>query len=479
MAYLSIFLLFALPATFGVSALAAARLGKEKITLLLAGTIVGLALLVTSTHLIMLLVPLSRSSLLVLLLALTTSTAWLLTKTNARKHWQTRPLDRTALIVLLLMTGLFSLIAPKLLFTQAGGLSTGIVSAYGDLGWHLANITSLQDNSSFIPEDPIMAGEKLKYPPLANLFSAMLLTAGASFVQSVVIPALVLIPLTLTLLYCFTREFAGLRQAGIIALLLFLFGGATLGWLYLPDDWQAAGQPLSQFLADPPRSYTGSTNADNQLNLLNPIVTLLLPQRPFLFGMPLAFTVLLLLHKAKPRHRRPFIAAGLAAGLVPLFHAHTALALAPAIIALAAIKPSKQWLYFFAAAAIAGLPSLLYYRGVIDEPGTFLTYKLGWMSAPDNWVVYWLKNSGFLLPAALLGLMAPAPKAAKALAAAGLILFAAANIWLFAVWEWDNTKIFAYWLLLTLPLSQLGMQFSRPMVQLGWQNVPCKIIISV
>ena len=181
-------------------------------------------------------------------------------------------------------------------------------------------------------------------------------------------------------------------------------------------------------------------------------MSLLLPQRTFLFGIPLAATILLLLLKIKSRGAPALLAAGVLAGLLPLFHAHTVLALIPVIISLIILYPTKKWLYFFSIAGLIGLPELLIYRAGSSSFSSLFRLQLGWMSSPDNFIIYWFKNAGLLIPATLLAPFLPAPRAIKVLALAGLVLFAAANIWLFAVWEWDNTKLLIYWLIFSLPL---------------------------
>lgn len=458
MSLLPTIIIFAVPAFFGITLLSSLKLFREKIVLLLSGTIVGLTVFTTLAYLSVPLMPLSGKSIFFLLILLLGTTIYLLQRTAAWSHWQSRPVHFPTLIVLILLVGLFSLIAPKLLIVKTDGLFTGVINAWGDLGWHMSNITLLRDNTSLIPEDPILAGTKLTYPFLSNFFSAILLAGGASFSLSVVAPALVLIPLTLALFYCLVRAVTTNKHAALIALLLFLFGGSTLGWLQLPTDWSDSGQPLFEFLTHLTKNYSGHSDNPLNLHLINPIISLLLPQRSFLFGIPLGFTILLLLLSARRpggqrRNNIPaFFMAGILAGLLPLFHAHTVLALIPAIIIIFLFHPGRSWIYFFLPAFIIGLPEILLYKSGLESPGAFISWKPGWMAYPDGQITYWLKNSGLILPITLLGLILPAPKMAKRLALAGLILFIAADLWLFAPWEWDNTKLFVFWLLFTLPL---------------------------
>jgi hypothetical protein len=144
--------------------------------------------------------------------------------------------------------------------------------------------------------------------------------------------------------------------------------------------------------------------------------------------------------------------AGLLAGVLPLFHAHSVVALVPVIILFFFYRPHRSWYIFFLTAAISGLPGVLYFITSPSSASASPHLQLGWMAHNQSFIIFWLKNSGLLLPIALLGFFLPATKTAKLLAGAGLLLFLIANIWRFAAWEWDNTKIFVYWLLFTLPL---------------------------
>ena len=452
MPLLSTIFIFAIPAVFGTAVFTALKLFREKITLLLTGTIFGLTIFTALAFIVNPLFSLNTKMPLFLLLVLLAATIYLLRLPSTKQHWQKCHLDKTALIILLLLLGLFSLIAPKLLIDKPEGLHTGVINAYGDIGWHMSNITLLKDNQSLIPQNPILAGTSLAYPFLPNLFSAILLATGASFSSSVTAPALILIPLLMTLFYCLSRTLTSSKTAAVIALLLFLFGGSTLGWISIANDWSASGQSFTDFFTHLSRNVSGHSDNPDGFYLINSVVSLLLPQRSFLFGMPLAFTILLLLLKAKNRGAPAFIIAGILSGLLPLFHAHTVLSLIPVILALVIINFNKKWFYFVITAGIIGLPQLLLYKSGFASTSTFIHLQLGWMSAEDGFILFWLKNTGFILPAVIFGLIQPAKKEVKAFALSALLIFISANIWLFAPWEWDNTKLFVYWLLFSLPL---------------------------
>lgn len=430
---------------------------REKTLLIAIGTVVGLTVTTVITYLASAFFLLSPS----LISAVLLSEITYVIVTNTQKiDWspfKNLHTNKPALLVLLVLIFFSALISPKLLFTSPGpntGLATSTINAYGDLGFHLANITNLAYNSTIPPANPILAGHNLTYPFFSNFFSAILLVAGANYSQAVVWPAFLLIPLTLFLFYHLTFYLTSSSKIALIALLLFALGGSTFGWVRIVSDLHIPHESLIQWLANLPINYTGHSDDPSGFYIINPIISLLLPQRSFMFGMSLAFIILLLLNRETihPASRRVMIFAGLLAGLLPLFHAHTVIALVPIIILLFLRQPKQGWIPFFLTAALTGLPGLLYFSTSPASAAAAPHLQLGWMAHDQSIPIFWLKNSGLLLPLTLLGLFLPASKSAKFLAVAGLLLFLSANLWRFAAWEWDNTKIFVYWTLFTLPL---------------------------
>ncbi len=453
MAFLSILLLFAVPSVLGAVSLTALKIFREKVVLLLAGSAAGLAVITFLTYLTTSFNPLSKSTLTAAVLAAAVGTVIILFKTPAVSHWRACYTDRAAVVILILLTALCVLVAPKLLLPRPdGSLYNGIINAYGDIGWHAASVANLAESNTVPPQDPIVAGRRLTYPFMVNFFSAMLLKSGASLSQSVVWPALLLMPLALTLLYCFVRQLTGKKSAAIVALLLFVFGGAVMGWPRIFHDWQLQNDTWWYFLTHlPNRDYSG-VGVDRQgFHFINPVFTLLPVQQAFLFGLPLALIITTLLFSGRDNVRR-LAAAGVLAGILPLFHAHTALALAPVVAGALLLYPRGRWHFFLLPAILAGIPALLYYGTGSLESGSFFRLEPGWLAGQENIFWYWLKNTGLLLPVILLGFFLPAPRQAKILAAAGLTIFAAANILLFAPWAWDNYKLLLYWLVFSLPL---------------------------
>lgn len=472
-------LLFIIPALFGAVVVAGSKVLTEKVTVVLMGTILGLVVHITATYILTILgLPLS-AAIVITLPVLFIALFVVLIKTQAWLYWVSLPTDKILVVALVVLLALSSIVSPKLLIQKDDGLYTGIVNAFGDIAWHATNITSFAVGQSFPPQNPIFAHTKLYYPFLTNFSSAVLLVSGASLPQSVNLPAFILIPVLLGLIYVFVRELTNSKTAAVIALLLFLFGGATMGISRLPADWQESGKSLVEFLWQlPNRNYSGVGTDEQGFHFSNPVTTLLLPQRAFLFGIPISLSLLLLLLKGTQdvlARRKAFILAGVLAGFIPLFHAHSILALVPVIIGLFILAPSWPWIWFVIPALVVGLPEISYYIGQETEPGAFFRWGPGWLAGDTNWMWYWLKNTGLLLPVTLLGFFLPAPRQLKILSAAALIIFAVANTWLFAPWAWDNFKLFVYFFIFSLPL--VAWVSTRALKQTNWILKPLIVLV--
>jgi hypothetical protein len=146
--------------------------------------------------------------------------------------------------------------------------------------------------------------------------------------------------------------------------------------------------------------------------------------------------------------------------------AHGYLALA-AVLPLALLGRRGSWPGVFALAAAAALPALPQVWWLTQEMqgSGFVRWLPGWMARTpagppgvSGLVYFWLWNLGPLLPLAAAGLLLWRRIGLQrpGFWAAAWVAFALPSLWAFAPWEWDNTKLYAVWLLLALiPLSAL------------------------
>ena len=208
-------------------------------------------------------------------------------------------------------------------------------------------------------------------------------------------------------------------------------------------------------LAAGPWDYLWKTELNYQW--VNIFFGFLASQRAFLYGLPLACAILALLLDAVRRgSTRRFLAAGLVAGLLPLAHLPTMLALAIVTPVLVVLFPRRGWLVFLVAwGAVAG-PQLLLQQG--GSPGILAAFRvqLGWVGGSDpwSWFWFWLQNMGWFAPLLLVALVARrvVPERSRRLLAAFMAIFVVANVFVFQPWDWDNHKILVYWFLATVIL---------------------------
>lgn len=418
----------------------------------MVGSILGITAYGTLTYVVGHLIPITAVSILIELI-LFLFIAFVGLGTHGWRNILHTKTDPIALTILSLSLILFFIIGGKLLIEKPDGIYTGIINAFGDVGWHGAIINGLAGQTTLPMENPILAGEKLTYPFLANLISSTMVVVGSSLTASVDVPAILLIPCILVLMYFVGKQYSESQTAGVLICLLFLFGGATFGWIQFFSDISKSTVPLTEFLfALPAEDYSGVGTSAKGFHFLNPVTSLLLPQRAMLFGIPIVLSVLLLLHPKNIKIKYAASTAGVFAGMLPLFHAHACIALAAAIIALIITNPTKKWFSFFIPAFAIGIPELPFYMQGNATSGSFFRYGPFWMAGEENHILYWIKNTGAYIPFSILGLFLKAPKSTKALALAGTFLFIIADTFLFAPWAWDNFKLFVFWFIFILPL---------------------------
>ena len=206
------------------------------------------------------------------------------------------------------------------------------------------------------------------------------------------------------------------KFAAIITPLLVLLNGG-LGWTQLFTKAGTHEGGLWGVLMDPPPSFT--VVPETTWRWGNAISALLIPQRGFLMGLPLAviaFTYWWIANdkkrpleatetgkktRASEKQRavwqqqeatrlvmanRGMIAAGVAAGLLPLVHAHSFVVVMAMAGCLALIQRRwREWFTFFVVASAIAIPQLLWstIHSAVDA-GSFFAWEVGWDHGQEN-----------------------------------------------------------------------------------------------
>jgi hypothetical protein len=260
---------------------------------------------------------------------------------------------------------------------------------------------------------------------------------------------------------------------------------------------------LPGLVAAQPRAYDGLLTPaalqplpDQQW--YTPLFAWWLPQRSILYGFSGALAALILVITAARVPRRgyeSFALAGLLLGLMPLIHIHTLIAMATVCAVLALRWHHRGWLIALVVTAAVAAPRLVTLvsgpHGTAAAANLFPAVEPGWMYlsganrqvltvgsllggiggllralvTPQYWG-FWVENTGVALPLCVVVAVALAlqgrsgrvgaasrrvtalfPRDLLHVALAFLAVFAIANLVVFQSWDWDNTKLFAYWYL--------------------------------
>ena len=347
-------------------------------------------------------------------------------------------------------------IAWRAMFLQAGAIYTGVSHNIGDLPFHLTAMSRFIDGQNLPPEHPSYAGAGFTYPFLSDFLGAMQLALGASRRDAIVWPMFVLLIAFAALLYRWTLGLTASRKAAALALPLAFFSGG-LGWWSIVGDVQSSGVGV---LASLPHDYT--ITGDGTYRWGNLVTALLVTQRGLMLGLPLALIVFRLLWEAMDDDPAPatMIAAGVLTGLLPLVHAHSYAVVLAVAGFLALTGPGLwKWLPFFAWALSLGLPQVwwLMTLGPVRSH-SLVAWAPGWDHGGSNIAIFWLRNTGILIPlivAALLWRGEPAlvSRRLRLYYLPFVLCFIVPNLFRLAPWIWDNIKVLVYWFIGSVPMA--------------------------
>ena len=395
-----------------------------------------------------------------------------------RRHWSRlradlQPMQSIALPISIAVIGIVAgYLFLRALHVTPEGWMAQYNNTWSDWSFHSSYATAFAYGHNLPPQDPIFSGTPFRYPFAPDFASALLLAGGWSIPAALVWPSWAMTMLALAGLILWARRLTGSVTVGVIAVTLTLLGGGLGFWFFFGD---AAHLGLLHALAHIPQTYDRYDPPTN-IQWYNPILSYWLPQRSFVFGAAIFLTVMLLLTPAAlatpmGRWRETiaqvrgswrhwslkstpvaFLTAGALAGLLPLFHVHSLLALGIVTLAWAILFPRPAWIGFFAVMFLLAVPRLL--MAVPGDAGAppehqYPRMLIGWLSGGDFPAWFWLKNTGLFWPLLLAALLSPLALRGRArlLLAPFVLVFLAGNLVKFQPWDWDNTKVLVFWYL--------------------------------
>ena len=348
---------------------------------------------------------------------------------------------------------------------ENGSIWVGQVT-YGDLAMHLGFISSIAEQTAFPPQYSIFPGHALNYPFLCETSGASLFQLGASIRQAYIISAFYAFILVVFGAYMFFEQWLKRRPRAVFATVLFFFGSG-FGFFYffdlsktgglLSSLIQMRGQTVSQALLD--GFYQTPTNMPSLgLRWVNPIVDMLIPQRATLFGWAFLFPCLYLLHGFTfERKRENVIPLAVIAGLMPMIHTHSFLALGVisavyCMIDLISVRFEKKrlfaWVLYAGVACLIAAPQLIFFTFRQASESGLVRFHLNWANEADSYLWFYIKNLGliFLLaPFAFLIL----PNRDKKIYSGAIVLFLIAELIEFQPNNYDNNKLLFVWFAFT------------------------------
>ena len=368
------------------------------------------------------------------------------------------------------------------------GLSTGLLNNFGDLPFHLSVITSFAFGNNFPPEDPTYAGVRFTYPFISDFVSSVFVRCGADLRQSMFIENYILGLAFVGLVHRWALVMLRNKLAALITPLIVLLNGG-MGWLLLFEKAGSNEGGLFGVLMDLPPSFT--VIPETTWRWGNAVSALLVPQRGFLMGLPLVVIAItqwwIATDKTRPQqtpqtgkksrasakqkpepppeytrfplNQRRMIAAGVAAGLLPLVHAHSFVVVMAMAACLALLQIRwREWITFFVVASVIAIPQLLWstMHSAVDA-SSFFAWEVGWDHGQENPVYFWFKNTGIFIPLLLTAVLLKdgsyiVPRRVLIFYLPFTLCFIVPNFLKMAPWIWDNIKVLYYWWLASAPL---------------------------
>ncbi|MEK7163864.1 MAG: hypothetical protein AAB768_01830 [Patescibacteria group bacterium] len=310
----------------------------------------------------------------------------------------------------------------QMLVETPDGIWAGGSNVWGDWAGHIGYIANWLYGANWPPQNPWYSGIRLAYPFLFDYTSAILAKIGLSIPWSLQLPGIIFSIILVVLIYKLTLRITKSNVAAVLAISIFMFSGG-LGFMY-KDTKELT------------HSY------EHNIQWVNFVISEMIPQRGILIGLTAAISIFILWESEY------FLLAGITAGLIPFFHAHTYLV----ILGISGIyyfyKPKWVWWKFFLPAIVLAIPQLLYF---LPQTSGFVHWQPGWAAhvQKDNWLWFWFKNIGFMLPLLPIAWATSFFKFRRLfwLYLPFILIFVVSNLLIFQPWENDNSKMLRFWYL--------------------------------
>ena len=237
------------------------------------------------------------------------------------------------LIFLLLFILLYLDLASRTLVFQNNSFKVS-VAGYGDIPFHMSQMSYFNNQQSFELKETIYSGTKLGYPFLINFLSSIFYKINHNYLFSFQLPSFILSISGIIMFYFLIMRLIKKKAARICAFLIF-FLGSGLGFLRIINDvsfWSknSLEEMLNYVLhlPYPIMSFYDAVYPNQNIIWTNILTMFLLHQRSSLFGIALGILSVFILYLTfKYKDRRMFYFSGIMVGLFPLANMHSFISL--------------------------------------------------------------------------------------------------------------------------------------------------------
>jgi len=415
---------------------------------------------------------------------------------NAQTSLQGDPISKSlSLAYYLFFFVLIVAFFDRAMIVRDGEILTGAANNFGDLPAHLGAISAFTQGLSFPPDNPSFAGSTFTYPFLIDLVTALMTTLGATVQDAMLVQNVFLCLAILVLLERFSSTVSGSAFVGKLVPFLFLFGGG-LGFLTFFSDYWNSGSSLTESLWNLSRDHT----IGDDYRWGNPMTTMLITQRSFLIGLPLALLALTKIwetttaedstRKTDDFAMKSMFVMGLLIGMLPLVHVHTLLVLfivCATLLMFCSRNQIKEVVAFGIGTAVFAIPELIWLTSdSASQMGAFVKFQSGWETSSENPITFWLMNTGILIPMLIAGLvlmwrMRKEKTPLLNFYIPFLLIFVIGNFIALAPWGWDNIKVLVYWFIASLVFVSIAIEKlwrAKPAIRAGAVVVTIVLVAS-
>ena len=355
---------------------------------------------------------------------------------------------RLFILFLFCLLTIFSFLASQLLISKDGNLYVQPVHSYGDISLHLGIISSFAYADNFLPQNPVLSGTPLSYPFLVDFITAIFVNPlSLSLEKAISLTGVLFMIITISVFAFFVLRLTKSYLVSALSTSLFLFNGG-LGFVYFFKDLLNSNSNFFYFLSN----LLKVIKFFQKLILSN--LSMLLPQRSFLMGLPISLLILLIFINLKEKFLlRQYILGILLISLLPLIHAHSLIVLIPFLIFLTLqifLKSKEKKLPIISIGLLGVAVTLLISKLFLEQSTTLnrvIRFQVGWMVENEDLIKFYIKNFGVVLFLVPISLIFGIKKKFNSLSLTTLaqLWFILPTFFVFQPWAFDNIKLYIYW----------------------------------